>query len=114
MPGADLSRAGTVIKNEKNKMNEMNEDGKIIFKDEEGREDVYYIVEETKLGNVSYLLVTDTPESEQTEEADAFILKDISSPDSEEAVYEFVDDDRELDALADVFAELLEDDVDLT
>ena len=52
-------------------------------------------------------MVTDTPDGE--EEADAYILKDVSDPESEEAIYEFVEDDRELEALADIFAELLED-----
>ena len=85
----------------------MEENGKIILKGEDGQEDVFYIVEETKLAGVSYILVTDTPEDEP--EADAYILKDVSSPDSEEAIYEFVEDDRELKAIADVFAELLED-----
>ena len=88
----------------------MEENGKIVFRDENGEEDIYYIVEETKIGNVDYILVTDSPDEEQ--DADAYILKDISKPEDEEAVYEFVDDDRELEALSKVFAELL-DDVDI-
>ena len=43
------------------------------------------------------------------EEAEAYILKDISSDDDKEAVYEFVDDDNELDTLAKLFSELIED-----
>lgn len=85
----------------------MEENGKVIFKDENGQEDVFYIVEETKLGGVSYIMVTDTPEEEM--EADAYILKDVSAPDAEEAVYEFVEDDKELEAISDIFASLLED-----
>ena len=85
----------------------MEENGKIVFKDENGAEDVFYIIEETKLAGVSYIMVTDTPDDEQ--EADAYILKDVSDPDSEEAVYEFVEDDNELKAISDIFAELLED-----
>ena len=83
------------------------ENGKIVFTDENGQEDVFYIVEETRLGDVSYLMVTET--ADESEEADAYILKDISQPEDEEAVYEFVEDDRELDALAGIFAQLLED-----
>ena len=83
------------------------ENGKIVFTDENGQEDVFYIVEETRLGDVSYLMVTET--ADESEEADAYILKDISKPEDEEAVYEFVEDDRELDALAGIFAQLLED-----
>ena len=85
----------------------MNDNGKIILKDENGAEDVFYIVEETKLAGVSYIMVTDTPEDEP--EADAYILKDVSAPESEEAIYEFVEDDRELEAISEIFAELLED-----
>lgn len=85
----------------------MEDNGKIILRDEEGREDEFYIIEQTKLGDITYIMVTDSPEED--EEADAYILKDISGPDDEEAVYEFVEDDRELEAIADVFAELLED-----
>ena len=85
----------------------MEENGKIIFRDEDGQEDVFYIVEQTKLGDSTYIMVTDSPDEE--EEADAYILKDISGPADEEAVYQFVEDDRELEAIADVFAELLED-----
>ena len=88
----------------------MANEGKIIFTDENGQEDVFYIIEETTLGNIHYIMVTDTPEAE--EEADAYILKDISAPEEEEAVYEFVEDDKELEAIADVFAQLL-DDVDI-
>lgn len=85
----------------------MEDNGKIILRDEEGREDEFYVIEQTKLGDITYIMVTDSPEED--EEADAYILKDISGPDDEEAVYEFVEDDRELEAIADVFAELLED-----
>ena len=85
----------------------MEENGKIVFKDEEGNEDVFFIIEETKLGGISYIMVTDTPDDEP--EADAYILKDVSDPDSEEAVYEFVEDDNELEAISDIFAQLLED-----
>lgn len=88
----------------------MANEGKIIFKDENGQEDVFYIIEETTLGNIHYIMVTDTPETE--EEADAYILKDVSAPEDEEAVYEFIEDDKELEAIADVFAQLL-DDVDI-
>ena len=88
----------------------MANEGKIILKDENGQEDVFYMIEETTLGNIHYIMVTDSPDEE--EEADAYILKDVSAPEDEEAVYEFVEDDRELEALADVFAQLL-DDVDI-
>ena len=83
------------------------ENGKIILTDENGQEDVFYIVEETKLAGVNYILVTESPDDD--EDSVAFILKDISKADDEEAIYEFVEDDEELDAAAAAFGELLED-----
>ena len=71
----------------------------------------FYVLEETRLNARSYLLVTDAPEGEDGE---CYILKDMSGQQDAEAVYEFVEDDSELDALMKVFEELLSDaDVDL-
>ena len=64
----------------------------------------FFVVEQTMLNGVDYLLVTDS----QEEEADAYILKNVSVQD-DEALYEMVEDDDELDAVGSVFAELLED-----
>ena len=69
----------------------------------------FFVVEETRIAGVSYLLVT---ESEDDEEAEAYILKDLSDDGETEARYVFVEDDQELEAVSKIFAELLED-VDL-
>lgn len=66
----------------------------------------FYILEETRVNGVNYILVTD---SEEDNDAEAFILKDTSSEQSTEASYEFVEDDNELEAVGKVFSELLED-----
>ncbi len=66
----------------------------------------FYILEETRINGVNYILVTD---SEDDEDAEAYILKDTSSEESTEASYEFVEDDDELSAVGKVFEELLED-----
>ncbi len=80
---------------------------KIEFQPVEGGEAAwFYVLEETRIGGVSYLLVT---ESEDDEEAEAYILKDTSQDGDEMAVYEFVSDDDELDSISKIFAELLED-----
>lgn len=61
---------------------------------------------------MNYLLVTDAKEDD--EEGECYILKDMSTAEEEEAVYEFVEDDSEMDYLFKIFTELLEDvDVDL-
>lgn len=65
----------------------------------------FFVVEETRINGVSYLLVTETEE----DEAEAYILKDLSQDGEAEANYVFVEDDNELEAVSKIFAELLED-----
>lgn len=79
----------------------------IIFENEEGEEISFFVVEETRLAGVNYLLVADSEE----EEAEAYILKEVTD-DEKQSIYEMVDDEEELEALSKVFAELL-DDIDL-
>lgn len=81
-------------------------DEKIIFIDDEGKEVEMFVIEETRINNVNYLLVTDDGESE---EAEAYILKDVSEEQDEEAVYEIVSDESEIDYIGKIFSELLED-----
>ena len=68
----------------------------------------FYIIEETRVNGINYLLVTES-EDEEDEEAEAYILKDTSKAEDTEAVYEFVESEEELDAVSRIFAELLED-----
>lgn len=63
-----------------------------------------YIVEETIVNQVKYLLVAD----DDSDESDAYMLKEIAL-EGDDAVYEAVEDDVEFDAIAKVFSELLED-----
>ena len=65
----------------------------------------FFVLEETRINGTSYLLVTESEE----DEADAYILKDLSSDGETEASYVFVEDDDELEAVSKIFAELLED-----
>ena len=60
------------------------------------------------IGGVNYLLVTDSGEGD----GDALILRDISAPEDVEAVYEIVEDDETLNAVAAVFEKIV-DDVDI-
>ena len=52
----------------------------------------FYVLEETRINAVNYLLVTDAPEDQDGE---CYILKDVSGQQDAEAVYEFVEDDRQ-------------------
>ncbi|MCI8517760.1 MAG: DUF1292 domain-containing protein [Hungatella sp.] len=90
----------------------MNEDKMITLTTSEGEQVDFYVLEETRISGMNYLLVTDSQEDD--EEGECYILKDKSGREEEEAVYEFVDDDDEMDYLFRIFTELMEDmDVDL-
>lgn len=78
---------------------------KITFCPEEGEAAEFYVLEQTRLGGVDYILVTDSEE----EEGEALILKDISAQGDAEGLYEIVEDDEELDAVAAIFSSMLED-----
>ena len=77
--------------------------------DETGEEVLFYVLEETRLNGTDYILVTDS----QEDDGEALILKDLSSDGDSEALYEIVDDDRELESVMEIFEQLLED-VDIT
>ena len=81
---------------------------KITLTGEAGDRIELFILESTRLMGQEYILAADTEQGD----GNCYILKDRSASDSEEAVYELVEDEKELDYLLSVFAELLED-VDL-
>ena len=84
---------------------------KLDFVDENGDKVDFYVLEETRINGINYLLVSES--DGEDEETDAYILKDVSEAACEEAVYEFVEDDSELEAGGKVFSELMDDDVEL-
>ena len=83
-----------------------NQDTVVNFTTEDGEVAVLRVVEETKINGVKYLLVLDDIEDEEEE---ALILKEVPNEGAEEALYDIVDDEKELTAVAAVFEELLED-----
>ena len=80
---------------------------KITFSPEgaEGETVDFYVVEQTRLGGVDYILVTEEEEGD----ADALILKDVSKDGDAEGVYVIVEDEDELDAVAQVFQSMMDD-----
>lgn len=60
------------------------------------------------MNGYNYLLVTDS----QDDEAQAYILKDLSKDTDPQASYVMVEDDREFEVISRLFADMLED-VDL-
>ena len=83
-----------------------NKPEEIKFTTEDGEEVAFYVLEQTRLGGVDYILVSTTDEEE---EAEALILKDVSKDTDEEAIYDIVEDDQELELVAGIFQELLDD-----
>ena len=81
----------------------------INFITDEGEEIPFYIIEQTTLAGKDFLLVTDSDTDE--DEAEVYIMQENSDQD-DQTVYEFVEDEAQLEALSKVFAELL-DDVDI-
>ena len=82
----------------------------IYLPDEDGNQIKLFVVEETQLSGVKYLLVCES--DDENEDSDAYILKEVSV-EGEDVVYEFVEDDVEFDAVAKLFDELVGDEADL-
>jgi len=81
-------------------------DNKINIIDEEGNEIELIIIETANFEGRDYILASESD--------NAYILKDVSEDKDSDSIYEFVDDEKELDMLADVFSELISDmDIDL-
>ena len=79
---------------------------KIVFSPEENGDAVeFYVLEQTMIGGTNYILVTDVEDGD----GDALILKDISKDGEEESVYIIVEEDAELDAVAQVFQSMMDD-----
>lgn len=76
----------------------------IIMQGENGDQIEFEVIETTRLGGVDYYLVCDT-----LDEENAYIIKDVSSVDEETSVYEFVEDDKEYNAIAAIFEEIVDD-----
>ena len=78
---------------------------KITFCPKEDEPVDFYVLEQTKIAGVNYILVTDCEDGD----GEALILKDLSKPEDTESIYAIVDEEDELEALAGIFEDLLED-----
>lgn len=81
---------------------------KITFITDMGEEVEFYVEEQTRVNGVDYILLSDSME----EEANAYILKDLSADTDLEADYVMVEDEVELEAISKVFSQMM-DDVDI-
>lgn len=87
----------------------MSQDKTIPFMTDDGKKVEFYILEQTMISGINYLLVTDNIEAE---DAEVMMMKEKPDSDGLYASYEFVEDEQELAALSRVFEELM-DDVDI-
>lgn len=78
---------------------------KITFRPEGENPVDFYVLEQTRIGGINYILVTDFEEGD----GEALILKDLSKDGEEESVFAIVSDDDELSAVAGVFESMLDD-----
>lgn len=78
---------------------------KIAFTLDHGEIVDFYILEQTRINNINYLLVT----TEEEGDGEALILKDLSLESDLEANYQIVSEEEELNVVADVFESLLDD-----
>lgn len=87
----------------------MEERDVIVFTTEEGEQLELYILEQTKLNGMNYLLVADTLDDED-DDVEVYIMKETKEQEEGEYTsYEFVEDEEELTSIGKVFEELLED-----
>ncbi len=78
---------------------------KLNFTDPEtGEETPFYVLEQTCIAGITYLLVTE----EEEEDSDAYILREVRT-EEEDIIYEVVEEEDELRAISKVFMEILED-----
>lgn len=83
----------------------MNEMEKITFNPEGEAPVDFYVLEQTTIAGVNYILVTDVEEGD----GEALILKDLSGNEETDSLYEIVSEETELNAVAAVFENILED-----
>ena len=78
---------------------------KIKLTAEDGNDIELYVLEQTVLGGVTYYLAADSEKGD----CEAYILKDASGKEDEDAVLSIVTDEAELNALGEVFESLMDD-----
>lgn len=82
----------------------------IVITFEDNEEVEFYVLEQTQLMGKNYYLVAPAQEDQNAEEGECYILKeDVGDRDEEYGMYEFVEDEKELEILFPIFEELLED-----
>lgn len=87
-----------------------NKENIIVLSGDDGDIEVE-VIDQTVVNGTTYLLVADVVTDDE-DEGDCYILKDVSSGDDEEANYEVVPNE-EADGIFDAFEKMLKDEIDL-
>lgn len=74
----------------------------IVFQDEEGNDVTFDVVAETRFQENNYVLVTE-PDDDV-----AVLLKEVRD-ENDDIVYETIEDDKEFEAVGELFSAILED-----
>ena len=82
-----------------------NKEEKIVFYDENDNPQEFFVIEQTMIAGSNYLLVADSDD----DEAEALILKENGKGGDEDALYDIVEDETELEAISKVFISMMED-----
>lgn len=80
---------------------------KILFHTDDGDEE-FYILDQTRINGTNYILVTNSDDPD-AEEIEVLILRDISTDEDTESVYEVVEDEDEARAVAELFEDSIGD-----
>ena len=83
----------------------------LSFEDEDGQIHHFEVVETTTIAGREYLLLQDPSTGDEDEEYQAYIMRKTGE-EEDDAFYEFVSDETELQSVFEVFEQLLEDEVD--
>lgn len=82
----------------------------IPFLTDDGLEIEFYVIEQTRINGVDYLLVSDDlNESEEEDETLVYIMKESAEEEDGMKTYEMVEDEAELTSVFKIFEQLIED-----
>lgn len=85
----------------------MSEFEKIVFDTDDGEQE-FYVLDDTRINGVNYILVSDADDPND-EEIEVLVLKDVSKDEDSESVYEVVTDEAEIGAVVPLFEESMGD-----
>ncbi len=89
----------------------MDREDRIPFITEDGEQVIFEVLEQTMVAGANYILVTEDNDLDlDNEDVQAYIMKEIDEPHSEDMLtYQFVEDEQELLSISKIFEQLLED-----